>query len=155
MLSSVLNNTLTNRYKNIVKVVEEISNKAESTVLLSLIKEKKYHRVKILPSEYFMGVNGQFNIIIDGIMKLSAIVFAIKSRQYYFTSTSAKDCIKEIYEIYHLMREGLRELGSKVGSNNTIVTYDDLMKLSFELLQDYTGDNDGVGGPQDFIMGSM
>lgn len=100
--------------------IHEVITKIQSTVVVDTIRKliftkTKYHNVKCLSYDITWCIKIHFTPVLDAIIKLSSIIFAL--RRYIKTLNNdiirkqSDNCLKYICDIYHFLKEGLREYG--------------------------------------------
>jgi hypothetical protein len=83
----------------------------------SLIYTKtQFHKVKCLSFDMNWCIMHEFEIVTSAIIKISSVLFALQNYMTQIDPTQYSDAnivLRRIQEIYHYMKEGLREYGCK------------------------------------------
>lgn len=113
MLSrSIKNLSLQDKINDIHGCIIKIGCTNTMNHVRSLIYTKtQYHTVKCLSFDMNCCITHEFHDVTRAIIKMSSVIFALQ--HYYDTHKHPKigDLLRNVREIYHYLKEGLREYG--------------------------------------------
>lgn len=139
---------LSNSFKTIKTILDGIcvntllvDDETEKDFLLQIIFTKTTkHRVVFVPFDDNWCILPEFECVAKALIKLSSIILLLNTYEDKFKKKKSRDVIQAVRSLFHLIREGLRELGCihppfKTG---TYLKRDDVISGSLNVLEYFT-----------------
>lgn len=117
MLSiNIKNLSLKSKVYDIHNSIAKIQCDSAIEIVKKLIFTKtNYHNVKCISYDVCWCIKTPFIPVTHAIVKVSSIIFALQRYVKQIKNSAIKSqvesCLKSIYDIYHFLKEGLREYG--------------------------------------------
>ena len=112
MLSALFNNmSLERKLHDLENMVQCIDCQHRRRNMHSTIYTKLAKSVKFLPIDINWGIKSEFDGCITALLRLTAVITFFNTHKKIFHHEDEQMCITLVRDIYHLLKEGVREHG--------------------------------------------